>query len=592
MRIKNITIKNYRSFDSNGADITLPDIKLPFSIVGYNNSGKSNFINAIASCLGAKSSADYLSENDFYCKDTSNEVLIKVQVDDPLKSSDAFNQIKEMPVFKLEAKVDEGVLTSTHYFCDENGKEIFNPRALKRSTKKNYSPQETDVLNSAQKQGSEPVWKWKTKTPIYFIDFCHIENQLKLSNYTLLGKIMQDVKRNFEANENVVKNKSGVVKAHVGKPRKKVFDNAMQYLEDFVLSTDNLESLIANIELVIKKQLEIEGKDLSLKFGFASADSFFNNLEFYLTDNPKKPQVPIDQMGRGFISLFIVALFRAIIDTDKGGNIFLLEEPETFLHEHFQEYFYKVLCELSKNNQVIYSTHSKKFIDIFKPETIIRIKSPEYLKSDLIYNDKPSIEFPESLNEMPLTDPADFPKYMRTLEPNLGNIIFSSKVIIVEGPHDLLAYKTALSSKINFGLNNIAIVCAWGKDTVKTIVQLCKLFEIPFFVIHDWDLADDDIDVSIQPNGGNLIYQALSSSDKAQFTKNHKILTITGSNYVHQNKRNLESVLNISDNNKGAVSVFEKLNNKTLENIVQEFPKLVGQNLITFLDIKLVPDKN
>ena len=55
-------------------------------------------------------------------------------------------------------------------------------------------------------------------------------------------------------------------------------------------------------------------------------------------------------------------------------------------------------------------------------------------------------------------------------------------MIIVEGPLDLLAYKTVLSEAVNLELNNIAIVSAWGKDPITAIVQLCKRFDIPYFV--------------------------------------------------------------------------------------------------------------
>ncbi len=588
MRIKKITIKNYRSISSEGIEIELPDLKLPFSIVGHNNSGKSNLINALSMCLGAKSfSRGSFCINDFYLKKSDEPIMVEVLVEEPLKSSDAYNQIKEMPMFQLKINIEEGVCDSNHCFCDENGKQVFNPRSIKKAKSKNYSDEEKEILNNALKQGAEQVWKWKSKTPIYYIDTAFIQNQLKINGYTLLGKVISEVKANFEQDSNVMTNNEGVAKAHIGKPRKQIFDNAMQYLEDFVLSTDNLESLIKNIEEVIKKQLSISNDDISLKFGFPTADSFFDNLTFYITDNPKKPKLPIDQMGKGFSSLFVVALFRAILSTDEGGNIFIIEEPETFLHEHFQEYFYNVLCELAKKNQVIYSTHSKKFVNIFEPKSVIKIKNTTYLKSEIVYKDEPSINYPDNIDGFEIKNPDDFSKYLRTLEPNLGNIIFASKVIIVEGPDDLLAYKTVLSQKINFGLNNIAIVAAWGKDPIITIIQLCKRFEIPFFVIHDWDLNNNDTDITLANDESNANYTSLDSSEKAQYTKNYKILKETEApNLIHHNKKNLETVLNIEKNDKGAISVYKKIKDKTFEQIKTDFVGLLDDNIINFLNIE------
>ena len=588
MRIKKITVKNYRSFDEDGIEIDIPELQVPFSIVGHNNSGKSNLIDALSMCLGAKSfSKTSFSMNDFYIKKTTAPIVVEVLVDDPIRSSDAFNQVKKMPMFQLKITHKDGVFDVNHYFCDENGKPVFNPRSVKRSKTKQYTDAEKEILNEAQRQGAEQVWKYKSKTPIYYIDTATIQNQLKINNYTLLGKVMVEVKSNFESDSNVMNKKEGVSDDHVGKPRKEIFDNAMQYLEDYVLSTDNLESLIASIEDVIKKQLEIENDDIALKFGFPTADSFFDNLTFYITDNPAKPKLPIDQMGKGFSSLFVVALFRAILNTDEGGNIFIIEEPETFLHEHFQEYFYNVLRELSIKNQVIYSTHSKKFVDIFEPQSVIKVKNADYLKSEIIYKRDPDIKYPENIEEFQIKKPDDFSKYLRTLEPNLGNIIFASKVIIVEGPDDLLAYKTVLSEKVNFALNNIAIVAAWGKDPISTIVQLCKRFEIPFFVVHDWDLNANDLDITVEGNSGNKVYTNLDTIEKAQYTKNFKIYSEVGDLIkIHHNKKKLETVLKIADKNKGAVSVYKAIEEKTFEQVSSEYPGLFDENLLKFVGIK------
>lgn len=587
MRIEKITIKNYRSFDSKGIELELPDTKLPFSIVGHNNSGKSNLINALAMCLYAEShSRTGFSKNDFYGTDTDNEILIETKVKDPLKSSDAFNKVKEMPIFQLRVSESEGEFKEKHYFCAESGKSIYNPRAVKRSAKQEHaiSGEDLTVLNAAVKQGAEFVRKWKAEIPVYFIDTSAIRRQLRINKYTLLGKVIRKIKRDFESVHNKLEKRDAVPGKDVGRIRSEVFEETMNFLADSVLSTPMLDKMTARIEEVIKSQLEVGSQDFSLKLGFPSSDTFFDNLTFYLTDNPTKPKLPIDQMGDGFVSLFVVALFRAIIDSDQGGQIFLIEEPETFLHEHFQEYFYNVLCELAKNNQVIYTTHSKKFVNIFEPKTIIRLRSREYLKSEVAYDKDFAIEYPDELDGFSIDSPKDFPKYMRTLEPNLGNIIFANKVIIVEGPHDLLAYKTILSEAFNLELNNIAIVSAWGKDTIIAIVQLCKRFEISHFIIHDWDLTDEDVDISAEPGGANSYYQDLTPAEKAQYTKNHKILREVGTpELIHHNKRNLETVLGISEAEKGAISVFEKLKDKNLDEAMTEFPNLIDNKLLKFM---------
>ncbi len=359
----------------------------------------------------------------------------------------------------------------------------------------------------------------------------------------------------------------------------------MQYLESHVLPTTGFTQLVADIERVVKQQLEIEAADCTIHFGQPSADYFFDNLTFFIRDHADKPRLPITSMGNGFVSLFAVALIRAIVKSDVGGNIFIIEEPETFQHEHFQEYFYKVLCEVAEKNQVIYTTHSKKFVNVFHPESIIRFSNPDRLRTHVTYNQSPQIKFPEELDGFSVKTPEDFGKYLRTLEPNIGNIVFARKVLIVEGPHDLLAYRTAIETKVNLGLNNIAIVAAWGKDSVITIVQLCKRFGIPYFVVHDWDLPDPGIDVSKEPGATNALYQGLAAEDKAQYTKNWRIRCESGAANVHHNKRNLEEVLGIPTNAKSAASVYERVGGKSFAEVVRDFPNLFSPNLRQFVQV-------
>jgi len=169
---------------------------------------------------------------------------------------------------------------------------------------------------------------------------------------------------------------------------------------------------------------------------------------------------------------------------------------------------------------------------------------------------------------------------MKTLEPNLGNIIFAKKVMIVEGPHDVLGYRTVFSSEINLEYNNISIVAAWGKDTLKSIIQLCKLFEISYFVVHDFDIIND-CDITIPKEDSKSVYSSLDTVEKAQYTKNYNIAKEAGIDNIHHNKPNLEGVLNIT--NKGSVSVYENLSGKTITEVYNEFPAFLTDRIIKFM---------
>lgn len=85
--------------------------------------------------------------------------------------------------------------------------------------------------------------------------------------------------------------------------------------------------------------------------------------------------------------------------------MYIFEEPETFLHENFEEYFYELLCKLSQNNQVIITTHSKKFIDIFHPNSIIRLCNNQQTSyATKIYITHMGTDTVQNINDQTLSD--------------------------------------------------------------------------------------------------------------------------------------------------------------------------------------------
>jgi hypothetical protein len=587
MRISSVTIRNFRSFDENGVTLAIPEMKLPLSIIGHNNSGKTNFIKALLYGLAVRSvTNETFTLHDFHLRDASREIQIEIHVDPPLRSADIFNTIKPMPQLRLNATIEQGVSEVRHVCCGPDGKPVFNPKALKRSKTKKISEEDRELLNANLKKGSETVSRVRSQLPVFYIDCSNMEWQLRPTGFTLLGKVLTQIRREFDLDSSVMGTGDGVLESHRGKPRKSIFERALKYLDEHVLPTQSFTSLVSLIERVLKQQLEMESDEFSVHFGAPSPDYFFDNLTFFVTDHSEKPRLPITHMGNGFVALFVVALIRAIVREDEGGNVFIIEEPETFQHEHFQDYFYKVLCEVAQKNQVIYSTHSKKFVNVFAPETIVHFRNPRYLETVVTYQATQSVTYPENIDGFKLQSPDDFAKYMRTLEPNIGNVVFASKVLIVEGPLDLVAYRTVIETQVNIGLRNIAIVAAWGKDTIVTLVQLCKKYRIPYFVVHDWDLSDPHLEVSEAPGPKNKAYAKLDKDAKAQYTKNHRIRAEAGQEHVHQNKRNLEEVLGIPVKDKSAASVFAKVNGKSLAQVVKEFPGLIPQALLRLLEIE------
>ena len=239
--------------------------------------------------------------------------------------------------------------------------------------------------------------------------------------------------------------------------------------------------------------------------------------------------IPIKNTGNGFVALFVIAMFQSLLKEE--GNLFLINEPETYLHDNYQKHFYKLLCQLAEKNQVILATHSKNFVYIFEPRSIIKVENIGFSKSTIVQTeevlDKEEIEV--NLGKK-LEFPQEYGLFVNSIEPNLNSIPFSSKVIICEGCHDKVGYSNVLDKYLqdentSLALENISIVAAVGKATIGHLAKICKFFNIPVFAIHDADLDEDclfnnDLD---EDSHKHLEYKNLGSNDRGQYTNNWNI---------------------------------------------------------------------
>jgi putative ATP-dependent endonuclease of the OLD family len=557
MKINSINIKNYRSLNDSGDICFFPEINKPISIIGYNNSGKSNLLRAIFFVSGAKwIDEKTFKETDFHNFNTDECIAIRSE----------FNHLGEDTKFSIICRHESlnGSFTVSHK--DDKGNNCYQ--------------------------------KTKPK-PVYLIEFDKIKDQLKIrgdyGNLTLLGKKVKEIKEDFKLQKTVAKGNDG--KDHSYSNPAFVTAIIKSKIEPS-MRTDLFKTFEENIKNNINSILSLQN-ELEISFDFPTYETFFDNLKFNIATSTFGRKVPIENTGNGFVALFVIALFESLLED--SGNIFLIDEPETFLHEHYQEHFYNILKKLSQKNQIIYTTHSKKFVDIFSPKSIIRIKNENFEQSCVIQPKKGLDTEIDSITifDKELKFPDEWGIYINTIEPNLGNLPFSDRVIICEGCHDKIAYKTVLDRYLSekqesLSYKNIAILSAEGKDTIKILIDICRFFHIPYFAIHDLDL---DTDVSFDNNLAkdstkHPAYTELITNDRTQYTKNWKIfLSSKSDKFLHRNKRKLETVLKIEDNDKSSEAAYFQVKDKSIEKIKELYPGFLHQNLFDFIDGKILSDE-
>lgn len=563
IRINTITIKNYRSFGE-GQDFSFPSAEYlkPTVIVGYNNSGKTNLMSALLYGIGEK----FISEKTFEKVDLHN--------------LDLNNQIEII-----------SNLEGSDYGFDFRG----NPKSISGEYTITSKIDDNEIISKINKS----FFGANKHYGIFYINFHNIKEEI-VTQKTSWGNIRSFLGRHIQK----------LVDSDASMQRKKdVFETEVSKSTDKVLN----ESALSEFIQIIRKNYStnLRNNDCKVDFGLPNYEDIFLKMMFKIglngdTDN----LIPIDHFGDGFISMFVMAVIQSIAESNSDDKcLFLFEEPESFLHENHQEYFYKtVLCGLSeKGHQVIYTTHSDRMINPFDAKGLIRLEMDDNNQTICKYNEIGDFNV-EQINEDTgeIITLSKYNEFIKTVEPNLNRILFSKKVILVEGPNDVLVYKYAIKQKIiefistndtiidkekyadaYLNFENISIVCHHGKTTAIYLIELCKHFDVEHFVINDWDFETDDLaisDVSIYDTFEMLKQSDLykSSANKAMITNNWNLIDITNKSNIHFNVKKLESVIGYTLANKSSIGIWDLLQSKVATDFNEE---LIPSTLLEFLEL-------
>jgi predicted ATP-dependent endonuclease of OLD family len=196
--------------------------------------------------------------------------------------------------------------------------------------------------------------------------------------------------------------------------------------------------------------------------------------------------VPFDQRSKGFVWFFsFIVWFNSVqsrIGTDKD-LILLLDEPGLSLHGLAQADFLHYIDDLSKEHQIIYTTHSPFMIDTEKFHQVRTVeditKKGTVVSGDLTGADKRTL----------------FP-----LQAGLGydlaqNLFIGAKNALVEGPADLIFWKyfsALLEQNGRTSLDeNTVIVPTGGLDKIATFISLLSGNSLDMVVVHDYEGSRD-----------------------------------------------------------------------------------------------------
>lgn len=570
IRLKSIAIKNYRSFWNEKQIFTFPDdsYKKPVAVVWYNNSGKTNLINSILYWIGE----NYISEKTFEKKDLYN-----------LKYENNIEILTE--------------LDGSNYWTIEKYGKTYD-QTIKWEYKITTEIRDLEIESKINKS-----FFWANKHyNIFYINFHKIKDEIstkRTSWWNLNSFLAKHINKLVETDK-------------LMSSKKEAFKNDIEESTKKILEWDekNKSELYKFIQSIKKNYSQnLRNNACEIEFWLPDYEDIFLQMMFKIWLNWKKENlVPIDHFWDWYISMFVMSVIQAIAESNTDDKcLFLFEEPESFLHENHQEYFYKmVLCKLAKDHQVIYTTHSDKMLDIFDTKWLIRIEFDENKWTQLKYN-KANEEFnPYRPDELVTLE--NYNNYIKYIEPNLNKILFSKKVILVEWPNDLLVYNKIIEKKVlekikddenildkqkysetYLNFKNISIICHHWKSTALFLTQLCKHLWLEYFLINDLDFNDENLIENLCKYSSEKEMKTWTewnsesdSTKKWMITTNWKLINEAWKENIHFNIDKLETLVWYNSSDKNSYKIFEIIN----KNDFSITDKLFPENLEIFIELK------
>lgn len=385
MKISKIEIENYRGIKEK-QQIPISNFS---SIVGKNDSGKSIILNAIASFLNLKeypiSSSDFNNpENPIIItctlRDDNLYTLLESKIKSKIKKSDGLEEFLNNLIISGEIIIKKTIYSPKKSFDTE---QVFLMDYESEDFAFLYGKSDEDLNAIITKYSiTIPVQGAGRNSKLEKIK--NIKEYCDTQNIQMNGKFIDDdykicsllpdvelfkadygleADTKFKTNsvseileyfekESQPEKKLSIVESEIVGEMQKEAESVKEYMDEYV---SNLHKVEISPTIVWKDA--VKSVDVSFQF-----------------EGDLRP-IPMSHKGAGYRRLFMVARFRYLAEKNKGLNvIYLLEEPETFLHPSAQNDLLNALLDLADDNQVIITTHSPVFAGATNIDSVVLSK--------------------------------------------------------------------------------------------------------------------------------------------------------------------------------------------------------------------------
>ena len=413
MRIREIKIHNFRSVHEMTATL------YAFTrIVGANNAGKSNVVDALRCFYGRKFNPD--CDLPFGTNANDEESFVEVSFEGNGKDfADILNVDGDMVPIRIRFyfhKPSDKSLDGKYVVVDDAGMPVENVKPLRKLP--------DTILGSL----------------IYIPSMSKPTDELKLTGSSALNDLMGLAFGGQYANSAAYKE----------------FASSVSKLTNQSKASENNDTCsLSQIEQLLSADLCQWGVKLNMEFKpLAVPDLIKSMLDIELIDDETGKVVDVSRFGSGFQRSLIFRLVKAAAEwkgskeTDgenDGFRIMLFEEPEAFLHPDQQYELALKLKDLSVHGmQVVCTSHSPIFVGCKSEDipSIIRVEKKKGCTNCYqVDGDKwqslldANGQFPEELNvkEEENTAYLDEFRYALWMLGERASIFFAKQVLLVEG---------------------------------------------------------------------------------------------------------------------------------------------------------------
>lgn len=525
MHIESIRIENFRSF----SDETIPFN--PYTcLVGSNGSGKSNVLCALniffRETAHLSADAGTLDIEDFHLKDTTKPVRITVTFSD--LSAEALSEfsayvrhgkliITAEAVFnpatqQAEIKQHGQRLAMAEFkeFFGGDKKSISELKKIYETLRASYGdlppPGTKDAMSEALKafEAANPDKCVLIPSEDQFYGFSKGSNKLaKFVQWVYVPAVKDATHEQVEGKNTAL----GKLLARTVRAKAN-FDEQVTRLRDelkaqYQILLDSNQSVLDGLSASLQSRLaQWAHPKASLKLEWRQDGERSVRVEepwAHIIAGEGAFEGNLSRFGHGLQRSYLLSLLHelAISDGDASPKLILgCEEPELFQHPPQARHLASVFSSLSnKNAQIIVTTHSPHFVsgEGFEDVRMVRkCDQRDLSRVGFVTFDQLATDYASATGETLRKREGALAKIHPALQPQLNEMFFTRKLVLVEGLEDIAyitTYLQLLGRWDEFRAKGFHVVSTNGKSEIIQPLLIARRFGIPTFTVFDSDAA-------------------------------------------------------------------------------------------------------